>query len=56
LDNFANKRGKEILEHLQISDSLADSEKNDLELISSKKKHEGEKRKYERRNPLTAEL
>jgi len=37
LDNFANRRGKEILEHLQISDSLADSEKNDLEFISSKK-------------------
>jgi len=27
LDNFANKRGKEILEHLEISDSLrTDSE------------------------------
>ena len=40
MDNFATKRGKEILEHLehlQISDSLTDSEKNDLELISSKK-------------------
>jgi len=37
LNNFYNKRGQEILEHLQISDSLADSEKNDLELTSSKK-------------------
>ena len=37
MNNFYNKRGQEILEHLQISDSLADSEKNDLELKSSKK-------------------
>jgi len=51
LNNFYNKRGQEILEHLQISDSLADSEKNDLELIFSKKKHEGVKRKYEGATP-----
>jgi len=56
LNNFDNKRGKEILEHLEISNSLTDSEKNDLELIFSKKKHGGVKRKYERRNPLTVEL